>query len=409
MDHCDVAIVGAGPYGLSTAAYLRQFAGVQTRVFGKPMDFWRHRVPPRMVLRSVWHATHIADPKNRLTLDEYVRATADHQMSEPIPVSSFVDYGCWYSSRAGLQLDPRNVAQMAWASGRFLLTLHDGSVVSAGRVVVAIGIESFAYKPAIFSGIPPELAHHSSELRDYSALNGKTVAVIGGGQSALESGAFLQQHGARVEILMRQPMHCRKARFAWLGNPAWLKLLRGRGEVGPLGVSLIIQRPSLFGRLPRRLQTQWDLRASKLGLSYRLAPELAPQTICAGQSVENARIVGGRLHLRLSDGSVRVVDRAVLATGYQIDLARSPLFSPEILERLAFTDGYPQLDAGLESAFPGLHFTGALAAYSFGPLLRFVSGTQFAGSHIARRVQLRSKAKFSPTRERALEGAAFAD
>jgi FAD-dependent urate hydroxylase len=409
MDHCDVAIVGAGPYGLSAAAYLRQSAALQIRVFGKPMDFWRRCVPPRMVLRSVWHATHIADPSNRLTLDEYVRATADDRLGEPIPVSSFIDYGCWYSSQTGLQPDPRDVTQISWASRRFRLTLHDGATVSADRVVMAIGIASFAYKPPIFSGIPPELAPHSSELRDYSALDGKTVIVIGGGQSALEAGAFLQQHGAAVEILMRQPMHCRKARFAWLGNPAWFKLLRGRGEVGPLGVSLIIQRPALFGRLPRRLQTQWDSRASKLGLSYRLAPELAPQTICAGQTVQEVRIVGGRLRLRLSDGSVRVVDCAVLATGYQIDLARSPLFSPEILERLVFADGYPQLDSGLESAFPGLHFTGALAAYSFGPLLRFVSGTQFAGSHIARRVRLTTRAKLSHRRERAVEGPAYAD
>ena len=67
---CDVAIIGAGPYGLAAAAHLRA-AGIATRVFGEPMAFWRHNMPDGMKLRSPWIATHIAEPRHRFTLDDY--------------------------------------------------------------------------------------------------------------------------------------------------------------------------------------------------------------------------------------------------------------------------------------------------------------------------------------------------
>lgn len=392
MENCDVAIVGAGPYGLSTASYLQQIKGLETRLFGKPMDFWERCMPARMLLRSHWHATHIADPKNGLSLDNYVSATGNRELGEPIPVSEFIGYGRWFSNHGKLDPDRRNIARLSASAGRFKLTLEDGEICQAKRVVVATGIEPFAYKPSIFDGIPHELACHSSELRDYSVLRDKEVAVIGGGQSALESGAFLHAHGAQVEILVRQPMQaCRRSRFGWLGNPAWLKLLRGRGDVGPAGISLIIQHPWLFSRLPRHLQTKWDRRAIRLGFSYRLAPELNSGAIRAGISVDQVEVAGQRLRLRLSDDSERLVDYAVLATGYRINVAQCGFWGRGILDGLALVDGYPRLDRGFESSVRGLHFVGAMAAYGFGPLMRFVSGTGFAGSSVARRVRSRAK------------------
>ncbi len=67
---CQVAIVGAGPYGLATAAYLRS-ANVETCTFGKAMEFWQCQMPMGMLLRSSWQASHILDPHHALTLDKY--------------------------------------------------------------------------------------------------------------------------------------------------------------------------------------------------------------------------------------------------------------------------------------------------------------------------------------------------
>jgi cation diffusion facilitator CzcD-associated flavoprotein CzcO len=68
----NLTVIGAGPYGLSAAAFLR-VAGIETRVFGDPMAFWKNRMPAGMFLRSNWKASHIADPDKKTTLDAYSR------------------------------------------------------------------------------------------------------------------------------------------------------------------------------------------------------------------------------------------------------------------------------------------------------------------------------------------------
>jgi len=55
-----VVIIGAGPYGLAAAAHLRA-AGIEHRIFGEPLSFWRRHMPAGMFLRSAWEASHIVD------------------------------------------------------------------------------------------------------------------------------------------------------------------------------------------------------------------------------------------------------------------------------------------------------------------------------------------------------------
>lgn len=388
MDRCDVAIVGAGPFGLSAAAHLQNVKGLELRLFGRPMQFWEQCMPPRMLLRSHWNATHIDDPGDELSLDAFVSNTGTHGLGEPIPSTEFIRYGQWFHDTARLGADPRGVARIDVGGNGYELTLTDGASLRAKRVIVAAGIERFAYKPEFFRDIPAQFVSHSSELRDYSVFRDKRVLVLGGGQSALESAAFLKQGGAEVEILVREPMRCAsKSRLRKVIPSAWLKPLHGRGGVGPAGISLIIQRPSLFGRLPRKTQAIWSRRATKLGFSYRLVPDMSGTPVFSGLAVERVRVEGERLSLRLSDGSDRMADHVVLGTGYRINVAQYSFLSRGILERLDVVDGYPRLDSGLESSLPGLHFTGAVATYSFGPLMRFVAGTPFASASLARRIR----------------------
>ena len=56
MTRSDVAILGAGPYGLSAAAHLRTINGLDVHCFGEPMSFWIRKMPVRMLLRSGWAA-----------------------------------------------------------------------------------------------------------------------------------------------------------------------------------------------------------------------------------------------------------------------------------------------------------------------------------------------------------------
>jgi hypothetical protein len=101
--------------------------------------------------------------------------------------------------------------------------------------------------------------------------------------------------------------------------------------------------------------------------------------------------MAGRLHLVLDDGSKREIDRAVLATGYRVDLDRHPVLAPRLASSLQRLNGSPKLTRGLEASVPGLHFVGAAAAASFGPLMRFVAGAGYAARAVTREVVTASR------------------
>jgi FAD-dependent urate hydroxylase len=386
MDKCDVVIVGAGPYGLSAAAHFQQLKGLDIRLFGEPMSFWERYMPKKMLLRSPWAGSHLADPGNHLTLDAYRKLNGNHSLEYPIPVTDFINYGHWFHQQMAMPADRRKVVRTEPAAGGYRLTLEDGEAIHARRVVIAGGIQPFAYRPQIFAHLPASLVTHTSEFRDFAQFRGKEVLVIGGGQSSLETAAFLHEVGSRVEVIIRNPT------LHWLGRRKWTHakaiswMFFGSADVGPAGISLLVQRPNWFRRLPRRIQNRWAQRAIRPAVSHRLEICVRDVPIHTGRFVVQARVEGERVHLRLNDGGERVVDHVVLATGYRVNVALYPFLSSELLDNLERVDGYPLLDAGFESSLPGLHFLGAPAAWSFGPLMRFVAGTEFAAPALCRRI-----------------------
>src|SRR5579864_7131854 len=116
MPTCDIAIVGAGPYGLSAAAHLRSCPEMDVRVFGEPMSFWETHMPSGMLLRSPLAGTHLSDPLHTLTLDAY-RESCGTRISAPLPMDHFVEYGRWFQSQAGLHLE-RAKAESIHREGR---------------------------------------------------------------------------------------------------------------------------------------------------------------------------------------------------------------------------------------------------------------------------------------------------
>jgi hypothetical protein len=82
----------------------------------------------------------------------------------------------------------------------------------------------------------------------------------------------------------------------------------------------------------------------------------------------------------------RLVDHALLATGFRVDVSRYSFLSPSLLRKLETVSGFPVLTRGLESSIPGLHFLGKPASWSFGPLLGFVSGAEFASTELTRAI-----------------------
>jgi len=405
MDRCDVAIVGAGPYGLCAAAHLRRIKGLDIRLFGEPMSFWERHMPERMLLRSPWAASSIADPEAELSLDVY-RTTRDvDPLGEPLSAADFIRYGRWILGQTGLRAEGK-VVRVDPAPNGYELAIEGGDRLAARRVVVAGGIQPFAYVPEIFRGLPDALVTHTSEQRDFQKFRDKDVLVVGAGQSALESAGFMREAGARVEVLIRN------AGVRWLGKKRqWLHakgirwMFYGRGDIGPAGVSLFVQHPNLFRRLPRRIQDWWGPRAVRPAVFDRLMAS-TDVTIQPGRCPVAARVEGDRLRVRLNDGSDRVVDHVALGTGYRVDVSRYPFLSPAVIERVRRVNGYPVLDGGLESSSPALHFAGAPAAWSFGPLMRFVAGTEFAGGALQRRVQ-QAQRRSAPGTSREISEAAY--
>jgi hypothetical protein len=97
-------------------------------------------------------------------------------------------------------------------------------------------------------------------------------------------------------------------------------------------------------------------------------------------------VVGDRMKVRLDDGSERTVDHIFLGTGYRIDVSKYKFFAPELASSIRTFNGYPILKQGLETSVSGLHILGAPGAWSFGPLMQFVSGTHYASQALARRI-----------------------
>jgi cation diffusion facilitator CzcD-associated flavoprotein CzcO len=381
---CEAVVVGAGPYGLSVAAHLRD-AGIAARVFGEPMSFWRNNMPRGMLMRSPWRATHLSDPDGALSLDAYASAHGVDP-NERLPLEKFVAYGEWFQQRAVADVDGRAVRRIDAAHGGFRLTLDDGETLDTDRVIIATGLRNQEYRPLPFRDVPVTLASHTAAHPDLSVFRGKRVAVIGRGQSACESAALLAESGAEVEIISRGDIH-------WLGIPttgATQKTFRRQlrealaspSEVGPFPLSWLVEAPGLVRHMPAALREEFSRRCLKAAASGWLNPRFAKVRCSFGRTILGARALGDRIALDLDVGE-RVFDRVLLGTGYQIDIARLGILAPQLLDRIARADGSPLLRPSFESSIPKLHFVGSYAVKSFGPLLRFIAGAPYAARAVA--------------------------
>ena len=380
--NASVAVIGAGPYGLSVAAHLRA-AGVATTLLGRPMEFWR-RMPMRMFLKSPWSASSLSDPDRRWCLDRYVR-TGAWERTEPVPLPMFLDYAEWFRRNAVGDVDEAIVRCVTAADGGFRVDLDDGRCMTAHRVVMATGIGQFTSVPSYVQGISPSLASHTLEHSDFGGYRGATVAVVGTGQSGLETAVLLAEAGADVELLVRGPV--RWVARVFDEGPVIKHLLYPPSDVGPIGLNWLVSFPSIFRHVPDQQRWRLTLRAIRPSGAKWLRGRFEGRVRATPfTEIVTASEAGGRLRLALSDGGSREVDHLFLGTGFGPDVHRLPFLDPGLRERLTTVSGHPVLDRGLESSVPGLHFAGALAGYTLGPLCRFVAGADATARRLVRRV-----------------------
>ena len=404
-----IAIVGAGPYGLSLAAHLRA-KDIPFRIFGRSMYMWRHQMPSEMHLKSEPFASSLYEPSGRFSLRHYCkeRGLAFKEVGVPVSRSVFCDYAMAFQDRFVPDLEEYNVAAIRRGyedgSSVFELQLEDGSVLQAVNVVLAVGITHYSYLPDSLQSIPAELRSHSSTIGDADHLLTGKVAVIGGGSSAIDCAIMLASRGLETHLLTRREA------LAFHSAPQHRSLIKRlrwpMSTVGPGWRGVMCTRfPDVFRALPAPLRIKitqrflgpapcWFTREPfERAVSLHTGVRNLTATKTATQNVS--------LHFTSSDDHRSLeVDHVVAATGYKADLNRLNFVEPSLLASIAREGDTPVLSSSFESSIPGLFFTGVSASNAFGPMLRFACGAGFAARRITRRFS-----RYSTTCRNAIEAA----
>jgi thioredoxin reductase len=389
----DTAVVGAGPYGLSIAAHL-QGRGIDFRIFGKPMTTWLSHMPKGMLLKSDGFASNLSAPKSDHTLRSFCARhnIAYDDCNIPVSLETFTEYALDFQRRFVREIDQRLVTSLAPSDDSFVLQLDGGEHIRARRVVLAVGISHFKYLPDTLRQHEEPFVSHSSAHGDMQRFREADITIIGAGASAVDLAAGLHDGGARVRLVVRAPA----IRFSSASRSAeislWRRIRHPSSGLGPgLRSRLYCELPHLFRYLPTPLRLEIVRR--HLGPSspwYLRSRVVGKVTILTGHEVEHAAIEDNRVRLRLRNGASRptsiATDHVIAATGFRVDLRRLSFMDENLRRRIRTLGSMPVLSTNFESSVSGLYFTGLAAAGSFGPLMRFMYGTEFAARRISKHI-----------------------
>ncbi|MCA9859379.1 MAG: NAD(P)-binding domain-containing protein [Thermomicrobiales bacterium] len=360
----DLLVVGAGPYGLGIAAYAKSL-GVETAIVGRPMAFWRDRMPAGMYLRSSWDWHY--DPHAVHTIEMWLEQTGRTKASiTPFSLADYLEFATWFEVVSGLEPIDRQVERLdIRPDGRYEAVFTGDNRLTARHVVLALGFGNFGYVPdELRAVLPDQHVAHTVDFVDFSQAAGKRFAIVGGRQSAYEWAALLHEAGAdAVDVIHRhRTPRFAEADWSWTtpvveriaSDPAWYRSLDDA------------QKRKIAFRL-------WGEGRGKLEpwLTPRLATPAVrslPFRTIAGSDLASS----GSILLTLDSGDKLEVDQVVLATGYRADARRVPMLAAgNLLDRVEIQNGFPVLDSTFQLSVPGLYATSMLATQEFGSLFAF--------------------------------------
>jgi FAD-dependent urate hydroxylase len=378
-----VVIIGAGPYGLSLAAHLAA-RKIEHRIFGFPMSFWYQIADAggERYLKSYCFGTNISSPSPGYSFADYSEPRG-LETFEPCSMANFAAYGRWFQKANVDWVETKNVVGLARQPGAFVVTLDDGEHFRAHDVVIATGLSNFTYVPPILSLLPNHLVTHTSRINRFADFKGRDIAVLGGGQSALEAAALLHEAGARPQLLVREGSVLWQSRISQSRSI----LRRLRSPISGLGTGpkawALTRLPGAIHRFPAPLRTRFVKSHLPPEGAWWLRPRVEGRVpIYTDQVVTEVREKSGRAALRLrgaKGGSERefLVDHIVAGTGYDISVERLQFIEPALRADICRLERAPALNATFESSTPRLRFIGPSSAMSFGPLFRFVVGADY--------------------------------
>ena len=383
MSRVAVAIIGAGPYGLSLSTHLTA-RNVKHRIFGRPMRFWSDIAAAggERYLKSYCFGTNISTPTRGYSFADYSHPRG-LETFEPCSIRDFAAYGLWFQQENVPWVEPIDVALLDRQAEGFAITLANAERFVADHVVIATGLSGFAHVPPEIAMLPPGLATHTSGIASFAAFKGREVAVIGAGQSALEAAALLLEAGALPQLLVREDSILWQTRVS-LKRGLWRRL---RSPISGLGTGPkawgLTHFPGMMHRVPAKWRTSFVKNHLPAEGAWWLRERVEKRLpVHFGASIINAREASGQVLLKLrcaKDGSGRqlVVDHIVAGSGYDIDVERLEFIHPKLRGVIARLERAPKLNASFETSVSGLYFIGPASAMSFGPLFRFVVGAEY--------------------------------
>jgi len=344
-----------------------------------------------MLLKSEGDASNLYEPGGSFTLKAFCRerGIAYQDSGLPVCLDTFCEYGREFQRRFVPQLEVKQVRRLSQGPSGFSLLLDDGQVVTAGRVVVAVGVGYFPHMPECLAGLPAEYCSHSGAHADLSSFRQREVVVIGGGASAVDVAALLHEASASVRLIARAPEL--EIHQAPTGKPRslWQRVRHPRTGIGnSMRSLLLVKAPLAFHHLPEAMRLHVTRQHLGPAAGWFMRERLVGQVpVLTGCSLRSADLWDGRVYLTChsdTKGPLQIsADHVIAATGYRVDIQRLVFLDQSIRSELRAVERTPVLDWCFESSIRGLHFVGPAAANSFGPVMRFAYGAGFSARHLS--------------------------
>ena len=416
-----IAIIGAGPSGLATAAVLQEF-GHDVLVFEKAPD-----------IGGVWSATRTY-PGVSTQDDRVTYAFSDFPMPEDFPehpsgahVRGYLEnYAEVKGVRSRVHLNTRveSAEPNAAADGWVIRTVGASGPAThdVDWLVVANGVFSTPHVP-VWPGRAEFEAHGGrvilpTELGSGEALIGRRVAIVGWGKTACDVAAETSRMASST-ILVARAIRWKIPKRIAPGLTFRHLLLTRLGEqlmAGPR--TTLLSRVISLMWLPARRTALWALRRSIARRTGMPAVGMTPNArIISGnlvtdgffeamaegrlgvrreRSVVELGSVDGQAGVRLSDGSWLPADVVVPATGFDQDLS---FFPPSVQESLMDADGALPLHRRiLPFDVPQLTFAGW--GHTFRSPLTAEVGAVWLAAHLAGVLQLQPEIERRRTADR---------
>jgi FAD-dependent urate hydroxylase len=394
MQKFDVLVIGAGPYGLSIAAHLRAHK-VSHLIVGTPMDSYRTYSPAGMMMKSEPYASAFASPTPGYDVRAYSAAHGVEYVDRVTPLSlqQFVNYADWYTAQLVPDVRDDRVARLTKTDGGFQADFAGSESVLAEQVVIATGLGPYKYVPDELSGLPAALISHTTDHLELDRFSGRKVAVIGSGQSALETAALLNEQGAEVRIVARGP------KLEWNApNPEHVSRLgQIRWPVAQLcegWYCKFYDTPWAFRLLSPEKRAEkartvlgpsgaWWLKERVDGVIEALTSYRVQKADASGEGV--------RLFLSGPKEAVLDVDHVIAGTGFRMDVSRLSFLPSDLRSEISTFENYPVVSKVGESSVRNLYFAGAPAAANIGPSMRFIAGTHNQARPLAKKLAGRAR------------------